>query len=57
MSENIDIVCPKCKSDDLDVYDQDGSIVDGWSIEETTCLTCGENFRVEADFANIRIIE
>ena len=55
MAEKIE--CPKCKSTNLDIYDTDGDINDGYFIEYHACLNCGTEFDVKADFYNIEIFE
>lgn len=41
--------CPKCKSDDFDVLDQDVDIKTQWVSYICVCNNCNEKFEIDAD--------
>jgi len=44
----IDVRCPQCNSNDLEIIDTQGHIKDAYISEKTGCLKCGHVFDVEA---------
>lgn len=40
------VECPKCKSIEIDVYDSDGGLSDGYILDKSCCMECGTDFMV-----------
>ena len=50
-----DVKCPECDSRELQIDYAEGSIAEGWFIENMECMECHATFIVKANFVDMKI--
>jgi transcriptional regulator NrdR family protein len=53
------MICPKCKSEEIDIYDSDGVCSDIIVYEKAYCLDCGAGWiaKYKCEFVELEIFE
>ena len=50
-----DIKCPECDSREFQIDWVEGSIAEGWLVENVECLNCQTTFTIKANFIDVMI--
>ena len=49
------IKCVECGSEEYFFHKVEGSIRQGWYVEDVECVECGEVFTIKANFTDVKI--